>query len=99
LKGEILKYLLSSAIVALALFNPYKTSAQEVTLVAPGRMRCPINRMTPDFERKTGHTIKATIASGGITHQQVVRGEPFDVPIVAPPYQDILTSGNVVANS
>jgi molybdate transport system substrate-binding protein len=73
--------------------------AEEVTLVAPGSMRCPIDRITPDFERKTGNKVKSTIGSGGTTHQQVVRGEPFDVPIVQPPYQDVISSGNVLAMS
>jgi molybdate transport system substrate-binding protein len=97
--GEALKHVLTSAVVALFLFNQYNARAQEVTLVAPGRMRCPIDRMTPDFERKIGHTVKATIGSGGVTHQQVVRGESFDVPILAPPYQDVLDSGNVIAST
>src|SRR5262245_8047083 len=72
-------------------------AAQEITLIAPGGMRCPIERLTPDFERKTGNKVKVTIGAGGATHQQVVRGERFDVPIVQPPYQDVLASGNVVA--
>jgi len=96
---EAVKYLLLAAVLAAVLFAPLNTLAQEVTLVAPGGMRCPIDRMTPDFERKIGRTVKATIGSGGATHQQVVRGEPFDVPIVQPPYQDVLASGNVVASS
>jgi molybdate transport system substrate-binding protein len=96
---ETVKYLLSSAVVALVLFHPDGARAQEVTVVAPGGMRCPIDRMMPDFEHKTGHAVKATIGAGGATHQQVVRGVPFDVPIVQPPYQDVLDSGNVVASS
>jgi molybdate transport system substrate-binding protein len=55
--------------------------------------------MTPDFERKTGHKVKVTIGAGGATHQQVVRGEPFDVPVVQPPYKDVLDSGHVIASS
>ena len=94
-----MKYLLSSAVVVVTLCNSYSARADEVTLVAPGGMRCPIERMTPDFERKTGHKVKATIGAGGATHQQVVRGEPFDVPVVQPPYQDVLDSGNVIASS
>jgi molybdate transport system substrate-binding protein len=94
-----MKYLLSSAVVVVSLCNSYSARADEVTLVAPGGMRCPIERMTPDFERKTGHKVKATIGAGGATHQQVVRGEPFDVPVVQPPYQDVLDSGNVIASS
>lgn len=91
-----MKKLLSSSAVVLALCSPPSAWAEEVTLVAPGGMRCPIDRMTLDFERKTGHVLKATIGAGGATHQQVVRGAAFDVPIVQPPYQDVIASGNVI---
>jgi molybdate transport system substrate-binding protein len=94
-----MKEVISVTVVALALSAPSATPADEVTLIAPGGMRCAIDRMTPEFERRTGKTIKATIGSGGGTHQQVVRGELFDVPIVQPPYQDVLMSGNVVVSS
>jgi len=80
-------------------FYPASALAQVVTLIAPGGMRCPLDQMAPIFERKTGHAVKVTIGAGGATHQQVVRGEPFDVPIVQPPYQDVLASGNVIAGS
>jgi molybdate transport system substrate-binding protein len=91
-----MKNLLSSAVVVVTLCGTHSAWAEEVTLVAPGGMRCPIDRMTSDFERKTGHVLKATIGAGGATHQQVVRGAPFDVPIVQPPYQDVIASGNVI---
>jgi molybdate transport system substrate-binding protein len=91
-----MKQLLSSAAVVLVLCSSQNGWAQEVTLVAPGGMRCPIDRMKPDFERKTGHVLTATIGAGGATHQQVVRGAAFDVPIVQPPYQDVIASGNVI---
>jgi molybdate transport system substrate-binding protein len=95
-----MKHLLWSAVVVLALFNPQGARAQDVvTLVAPGGMRCAIDRIAPDFERSSGHPVKSTIGSGGGTHQQVVRGEPFDVPIVQPPYQDVIASGNVVVST
>src|ERR1019366_4826209 len=58
----------------------YPAFAQEVSIVAPGGMRCSLDRMAPDFERKTGHKVKITIGAGGATHQQVVRGETFDDP-------------------
>ena len=91
-----MKNLLSSAALILTVCASQPAWAEDVTLVAPGGMRCPIDRMTPDFNRKTGHVLKATIGSGGATHQQVVRGEAFDVPIVQPPYQDVIASGNVI---
>ncbi len=73
--------------------------AEDVTLVAPGGMRCAIDKIAPQFEIKTGHKIKATIGAGGATHQQVVNGDPFDVPIVQPPYQDVIASGHVVTST
>jgi molybdate transport system substrate-binding protein len=71
----------------------------EVTLIAPGGIRGAIQELVPGFEKKTGHVVKATFGSGGGTHQQVVKGEPFDVPVVQPSYDDVIKSGNVVPDS
>ena len=94
-----MKCLLPSAAAVLILCMPLAARADEVTLVAPGGIRCPIDRMVPDFERSTGHKVTSTFGSGGATHAQVVGGGPFDVNIVQPPYQDVLGSGNVVNSS
>jgi molybdate transport system substrate-binding protein len=76
------------------------THAQtEVTLIAPGGIRAPIEQLIPGFEKKTGYKVSATFGSGGGTRQQVVRGDVFDVPIVQPPYPDVLASGNVVEST
>jgi molybdate transport system substrate-binding protein len=98
---EAMKYLLLSAVVvALVLGNAHSARAQsEVTLIAPGGIRAAIEQLIPGFERKTGYKVKATFGSGGGTRQQVARGEAFDVPIVQPPYPEVLASGNVVASS
>src|ERR1700674_4158683 len=90
----------SSAIFALVLSTPYGARAQgEVTLIAPGGIRAAVEQLIPGFERKTGRKVKATFGSGLGTKQQVARGEAFDVPIVQPPYPEVLGSGNVVARS
>src|SRR5207247_2205145 len=68
-------------------------------LVAPGGMRCPIDKMKPGYESKTGNMLKATIGAGGATHKQVVQGVAVDVPVVQPPYKDVIDSGNVVTSS
>ena len=96
-----MKYLLSSALlVALVLGNPCGARAQtEVTLIAPGGIRGAVEQLIPGFEHKTGYKVKATFGSGGGTKKQVVQGDAFDVPIVQPPYQEVLASGNVVATS
>lgn len=94
-----MKSLPSLVVAVVALGISYGARADEVTLIAPGGIRCPIERMTPDFERETGHTLKATIGSGGATHKRVVDGDLFDVLIVQPPYRDVIDSGHVIAST
>jgi len=94
-----MKKLMSSAALAILVCGPRAARAEEVTLVAPGGMRCPIDLMKPEFEKKTGHVLKATIGAGGATHRQVVQGAPFDVPVVQPPFDDVIASGNVVVST
>ncbi len=89
-----------SAAVALAfLCQTPAVWADEITLVGPGGIRAAIEKMIPDFERKTGHKVKATFGSGAGTKQQVIRGEAFDVPVVQPPLTEVLASGHVVAST
>jgi molybdate transport system substrate-binding protein len=94
-----MKKLMPAAIVAMVACGAQSARAEEVTLVAPGGMRCPLDVMKPGFEKKTGHILKATIGAGGATHRQVVQGAPFDVPVVQPPYKDVIDSGNVIAST
>src|SRR5207237_907713 len=94
-----MKRLLLSAVAIITVWSSDLGRAAEVTLIAPGGIRAAIEKMIPDFERATGHKVKATFGSGGGTKQQVVRGELFDVPIVQPPYPELLASGHVVASS
>ena len=76
-----------------------QTGKGEVTLIAPGGARAAVEALIPGVEKKTGYKVKATFGSGGGTHKQVVNGDAFDVPIVQPPYQDVIDSGNVVKSS
>jgi molybdate transport system substrate-binding protein len=101
MREEIMKYLFSSAVaVALVLGFSFSARAQsEVTLIAPGGIRAAMDQLLPAYEHKTGQKVKGTFGSGGGTHKQVVQGDAFDVPIVQPPYQDVIDSGNVVAGS
>jgi molybdate transport system substrate-binding protein len=94
-----MKYLLSSAVLALVLGGPTGAGAVELTLIAPGGIRAAVSQMLPEFERKTGNTVNATFGSGGGTKARVVKGEPFDVPVVQVPYEDVIKSGHVVVAS
>src|SRR5438067_12670782 len=94
-----MKLLLASAVIALTVGAASNARADDVSLGAPGGIRAAIEKMIPPFEKKTGHKVKATFGSGGGTKQQVANGEPFDVPIIQPPYPEVLASGHVVAGS
>ena len=94
-----MKTFLGLAAAALLLLHPTIARGDEVTLIAPGGIRAAVEEMIPAFEKKTGHKVKATFGSGLGTKRQVAAGAPFDVPIVQPPYPDVLSSGHVVAAS
>src|SRR3979490_1544198 len=95
-----MRYLLSSAVIAgLVLGHVQAAGAAEVTLIAPGGIRAAVEQMIPAFEKKTGHKVKATFGSGNGNNAQIPKGDAVDVPIVQPPYPEVLASGNVVAAS
>ncbi|HEX4134779.1 MAG TPA: molybdate ABC transporter substrate-binding protein [Bryobacteraceae bacterium] len=97
----VTKILLPYALAAIALYGSYAAKAQgaEITLIAPGGIRAAVEQLIPGFERKTGDKVKATFGSGLGTKKQVADGEVFDVPILQPPYPEVIASGNVVASS
>jgi molybdate transport system substrate-binding protein len=89
-----------TALLLVTLGSEAVLNAQdEITLIAPGGIRAAIQQLIPEFERHSGYKVKATFGSGLGTKQQVARGEAFDVPIVQPPYPEVLASGNVVGTS
>jgi len=94
-----MKAVLSAVAVAFALSAAQTAAAAEVTLVAPGGIRAAVEQMISAFEKKTGHKVKATFGSGNGTKAQVAKGDAFDVPIVQPPYPEVLASGNVVTST
>jgi molybdate transport system substrate-binding protein len=90
--------LFTTLLAALALTGS-ALAQTEITLIAPGGIKAAVDQLIPGFERKTGYKVKATFGSGLGTKRQVANGEAFDVPIVQPPYPEVLASGNVVAAS
>jgi molybdate transport system substrate-binding protein len=93
-----MKHLLLSAVAVLALASA-GANAAEITLVAPGGIKAALEDLIPKFEAQSGHKVKATYGSGGGTKAQVIRGEPFDVPVVQLPLEPVIASGNVVPAS
>lgn len=93
------KFICAIVLVAAICVSFARAQIKEITLIAPGGIRAAVEQLIPGFERKTGYKVKATFGSGLGTKLQVARGESFDVPIVQPPYPNVLESGNVVVSS
>lgn len=95
-----MRCLFAPAVAALFALSPAGAArADDLTLIAPGGIRAPLERLVPAFERASGHRVAVTIGSGNGTREQVKRGEVFDVVVVQPPLDDVLASGRVVAAS
>lgn len=71
----------------------------EITLIAPGGIRTALQQLLPRFEQATGHKVVPTFTSGGATKAKTAAGELFDVPVLQPPFDNVIASGNVVAAS
>ena len=95
------RWLSAITVVALVLLGASRARAQqEITLIAPNIVDDPIQELAKAFEAKTGIKVKATIGAVVASKDRVVKGEPFDVPIVEVPYDaEAIASGNVVANT
>ena len=99
-------WLLAIAAITLVLVSTGSARAQDqdaITLITPGIMQAPFEKLIADFEAKTGHKVKATFGGEDSTKQQVIKGEPFDVPVLENTGKTLLdavtASGNVVASS
>src|SRR5262245_43301365 len=94
-----MKHVVSGAVILMAVWSCSAAAAAEVILIAPGGIRAAVQQMIPGFEQATGHKVTATFGSGGGTKERVIKGEPFDVPIVQPPLEPVIASGHVIAAS
>jgi molybdenum ABC transporter molybdate-binding protein len=101
LEEETMKLLLSFLmVVALALGISSSAWAQsEITLLAPGPIKKPMDKLVADFEAKTGTKVKITYGGGVPTRKQVASGQGLDVDLLFAPFPDVLKTGNIVPSS
>jgi molybdate transport system substrate-binding protein len=92
------KHLLSSLFAAALVLGGW-ASAQaqtEITLRAPLPMKESFDKLIPMFEMKNGVKVNATYGTGVGTKVEAAKGDPYDVFVVLPPYEEALNSGNLV---
>lgn len=88
-----------SVVLVMAAYAPLVCGQGDIVLIAPGGIRSAMDQLMPGYEQKSGYKVKATFGSGVGTRQQIARGQACDVAIVQQPYEDVIASGNVVANT
>jgi molybdate transport system substrate-binding protein len=74
-------------------------AAKEVSLFAPTGLRASIEKVTSDFDAKSGYKINATIANSGLIKKRVMDGEAFDLAVLLMPLDDAFATGNLDKNS
>ena len=96
-----MKHLVSSFLaVSLVLgFSATVRAQNEITLLAPGPIREPLDKLLAGFQTKTGTRVKVTYAGGVPTRKQVASGKGLDVDLLFAPFQEVLKTGNIVPGS
>src|SRR5262249_48388021 len=58
--------------------------AADITFFCAGALETTAEELIPDFQRTTGHSVKATFAAIGVVTRRVENGEAADLAVVAP---------------
>jgi molybdate transport system substrate-binding protein len=93
---------LLAAIFALALVFGGGIGAHaqsEITLLAPGPSRAPIDKIVANFQAKTNYKVKVTYVNGVATRQTVAKGQPLDVSLIIAPFPGAISSGSIIPSS
>src|SRR2546426_7046988 len=91
------RIILLLALTAAAAFTARAQS--EITLLAPGPMRTPLDKIVANFQAKTKYKVKVTYGTGLSTRQSIAKGEPLDVTLAVAPLFGAIASGNVIPSS
>jgi molybdate transport system substrate-binding protein len=62
-------------------------------------MKESFEKILPGFEAKTGNKVNVRYGTGVGTKQEAAKGDPYDVFIILPPFQEAMNSGNVMKDT
>src|SRR5579862_1636967 len=71
----------------------------EIKVDSPLPMKESFEKILPGFEAKSGYKVNVRYGTGVGTKQEAAKGDPYDVFIVLPPFQEAMDSGNVVKDT
>ena len=93
-----MKYLVSSLVLLglmLQVVSDARAQTREITLLSPNPIEATINKLTADFEAKTGIHVKITYGTGVSTRKTVASGQALDVSLLFAPFPEALKTGNI----
>jgi len=80
--------------------TPAPARAAEVTLQGPASFRVLFPKLLPQFEKSSGHKVKAAYAPLGVITERVIKGEAIDVAIVSGKQnEELQKQGKLLAGS
>jgi molybdate transport system substrate-binding protein len=72
------------------------TRAAELTFFCPGALQSSAEELLPEFQRSTGHNVKAIFTTPGLTTRRVRNGEVADLAIIFPQqWEDLKSEGKL----
>ena len=72
------------------------TRAAELTFFCPGALQSSAEELLPEFQKSTGHNVKAIFTSPGLTTRRVRNGEVADLAIILPQqWEDLKSEGKL----
>ena len=96
-----MRYVVASLVaVGLMVGIALNAGAQaQITLLSPNPIEATINKLTADFEKKSGIHVNVTYGTGVSTRKDVAAGKAQDVSLLFSPFPEALRTGNVIPNS
>src|SRR5678815_3724303 len=82
-----------AVVAAVGLMNAvaFKADAQsQLTLLSPNPIETTINKLTADFEKKSGVHVNVTYGTGVGTRKTVASGQALDVSLLFAPFPECL---------
>ena len=72
-----------AAVVVLVLASGGLAHADTVRVLAAGAAKAALEKIAPEFQRATGHTVSASFDTVGAQRDRVLKGEPADLVILS----------------
>lgn len=77
-----------------------EASSAEIKVLTAGAFKQVVLALVPDFEKRTGHTVKVDNDTAGGLQKRIDSGEAFDVAVITPGAVDaLIAKGKIAAGS